>query len=504
MSRDRHAWNGYPADRVLTGRRAATRISHRPITILLAGAIGVAACGGDDRASTTPTDTSSITSAASTSVAAPSTSVTRPVTTVAGSTSTVAGLSMDDFQAAVAAACEPGTAALASLPDGDGSIETTEKRITILEHGRAAAAGLIPLAAPEGLGQQLREVVELGATADRALAGAASLAGTGDVAATEALVSDHLEYAVRQGVQLALMGATCGPIDAERAANADLNVVLQRGASQINAGFGSVWVSEEQGGTVARVDPDSGEVLARIDVGENPLKSQPADGKMWVRARDEYVRIDPATNTVDARLAKADVGPSANRNWALDGTMWICDGRTLHRYDPTTIEPVTSIDIPIDCDYVYATPDLVVVWVYDDDPSLAADPATVMIDPATNEVLATIALPVDVLAPAVFDDRVFFAGHETPTAVVVDRSTWTVASTHDLGRGTGGGGIVSDGESIFVPTDDAPFNDVLVVDADTYEIVETIEPLDVNHVALLDGSLWSTDGTFDVAQRFDR
>ena len=34
-----------------------------------------------------------------------------------------------------------------------------------------------------------------------------------------------------------------------------------------------------------------------------------------------------------------------------------------------------------------------------------------MIDPATNQVLATIPLPVDVIMPVVFDDRVFFAGN---------------------------------------------------------------------------------------------
>ena len=68
---------------------------------------------------------------------------------------------------------------------------------------------------------------------------------------------------------------------------------------------------------------------------------------------------------------------------------------------------------------------------------------------------------------------------------------------------TGGGGIVTDGESIFVPTHDALPNDVLVVDAETYQVVDTIEPLDVNGVALLDGSLWVTHQTFNVVQKFD-
>jgi hypothetical protein len=44
---------------------------------------------------------------------------------------------------------------------------------------------------------------------------------------------------------------------------------------------------------------------------------------------------------------------------------------------------------------------------------------------------------------------------------------------------------------------------LLVVDAEAYEVTDTIEPLDVNGVALLDGSLWVTHETFNVAQRFD-
>lgn len=87
--------------------------------------------------------------------------------------------------------------------------------------------------------------------------------------------------------------------------------------------------------------------------------------------------------------------------------------------------------------------------------------------------------------------------------MVVDRDSWTVTSTHDLGRITHGGGIVTDGSSIFIPTKDGSPNDVLVVDAATYEVINTVTPLDVNGVAVEDGTLWVTHETFNVAQRFD-
>ena len=183
--------------------------------------------------------------------------------------------------------------------------------------------------------------------------------------------------------------------------------------------------------------------------------------------------------------------------------MWVCDGRQLHRYDPTTVELMATIDLDIDCDMVQAWDDLVIAWVYNDEPSLAADPAAAMIDPATNQVLATIPLPMDLFAPAVFDDRVFFAGNMTSTAVVIDRANWSIESTHDLGRATHGGGVVTDGDFIYLPTEDGFPKDVLVVDANSYEVVDTIEPLDLNGLALDGNSLWVTSGRLAVAQRFD-
>ena len=76
-------------------------------------------------------------------------------------------------------------------------------------------------------------------------------------------------------------------------------------------------------------------------------------------------------------------------------------------------------------------------------------------------------------------------------------------TTPDLGRVTHGGGIATGGVSIYIPTKDGFPKDVLVVDATTYEVVDTIEPLDLNALALDDGALWATSGRLAVGQRFD-
>jgi DNA-binding beta-propeller fold protein YncE len=265
-----------------------------------------------------------------------------------------------------------------------------------------------------------------------------------------------------------------------------------------------MWVSQRNGTGVVRLDPGTGDVLATIDIGDSPVKLQPAGGRMWVRAGEAYVAIDPATNTVVATLAKSDVGPQANRSWAVDGAMWICDGQRLHRYDPTTVRPVAVVELGIDCGQVFATDDLVVAWTYNEDEGESGTSAAAFIDPATNQRIATVNLPVDVGVPVVLDGAVFFAGYAGSTAVVIDRATWSVAATPDLGRPTGGSLVATDGEQIFVPTYHAAGpRDVLVVDAAAFTVMDTIESLGNNSVAVLDGALWTADAHFDVVQRHD-
>ena len=279
---------------------------------------------------------------------------------------------------------------------------------------------------------------------------------------------------------------------------------LDLGAGHLNTGFGSVWVSQFHGGNVVHVDPVTGEILATVDVGDAPRRLQPADGRMWVRTEDAFVAIDPETNTVTDRLAKADVGPDVNRNWALDGTMWICDGRRLHRYDPTTVEPVAVIDLPIDCDYVYEESGLVVVLRYNEDPGESGTSAATMIDPGTNEVLATVELARGRGRPC--------GARRRGVLPRVRRPDGRRGRSRDLeglvhGRSAASDGrrraVVTDGERIYVPTHDEEPSDVLVLDAQTYEVVDTIHPLGVNSVALRDGSLWVSHEQMNVLQRFD-
>lgn len=74
----------------------------------------------------------------------------------------------------------------------------------------------------------------------------------------------------------------------------------------IAAGFDAVWVTDNDHGTVVRIDPKSNRVAATIHVGDYPNAIATGAGAVWVVARgipkapntDTVQRVDPATNRV--------------------------------------------------------------------------------------------------------------------------------------------------------------------------------------------------------------
>ena len=481
----------------------------RPAIVVACTVLGMAAaaCGGDDDTSasssqpaTAPPATQS-TSPATTSppTVEPVTTGSEPTTSTAeaeASSTTVVDDSWKEEAAAMCAAYGAEVPSEAAVADGAalfGFWRDLRDRLPWFD----------TLDLPDELRTAPSDVPAVARQADEYLARAEAAVAAGDDATVDLAVQQYLSLLEHSSALLTVAGAECG--DPTRAANASLNVPIPN-AGQVTAGLGSVWVSQgPHFTTVTRVDPDSGKVLATIDLGVAPFKIQPADGRMIVRTTDSYMAIDPTTNSIVGTLAKSDVGPAANRSWAVDGAMWICDGQRLHRYDPATFAPTgTVIELGIDCGQVYATGDLVVAWTYNEDDGESGTSAAAFVDPATNQLLATTALPVDVTVPIVLDDAVFLPANGGTQNVVVDRATWTVTATPDYGRHTRGSQMAHDGQSIYLIADD---KDVLVIDADNYEVTDTIEPLTivsrVNALTTTPSALWVATGDTGILQRFD-
>ena len=92
--------------------------------------------------------------------------------------------------------------------------------------------------------------------------------------------------------------------------------MLGREPGFLVAGEGAVWVQEQGDGTLARIDPATGEVSGRVKVDET-LKYGDIDaggGKIWLRttAGQTFVVIDPVTLAIRARVGK-ETGSGALR-----------------------------------------------------------------------------------------------------------------------------------------------------------------------------------------------
>lgn len=106
--------------------------------------------------------------------------------------------------------------------------------------------------------------------------------------------------------------------------------------STVAVGAGAVWVGTGAG--VARIDPATNRVVARLRVGpvggEGPCGVAVGEGGVWIVRGfpGEVLRVDPATNRVVARIRLPGAGCLA----AGHGGLWVATRRSVRRIDPRT------------------------------------------------------------------------------------------------------------------------------------------------------------------------
>ena len=166
----------------------------------------------------------------------------------------------------------------------------------------------------------------------------------------------------------------------------------------VTVGFGSVWVANPNGDSVMRIDPQSNRVVATlrfIGGGSEPLTVSPEAVWQGSGISGPVRRIDPATNK---EVADVPIVTPTSISYGA-GSVWVCDNNSatkgLVRVNPQTNQIQTTIDVSagvgVNCASVVALDGA--VWVLS---SINGQPDTAMlerIDPATNEVVATIAMP---------------------------------------------------------------------------------------------------------------
>src|SRR5207249_1598217 len=112
-----------------------------------------------------------------------------------------------------------------------------------------------------------------------------------------------------------------------------------------SAGFGSVWVPDFQGDTVARIEPETSRVVANVKVGHRPLEVAFDRRFAWVSNFDDATvsRIDPATDRVTGTV-EVPAGQPQGLIVAF-GSLWVTsiEGAALYRVDPESLKVVGQV-----------------------------------------------------------------------------------------------------------------------------------------------------------------
>jgi YVTN family beta-propeller protein len=108
----------------------------------------------------------------------------------------------------------------------------------------------------------------------------------------------------------------------------------------VAVGEGGVWLTNADAGSVTRIDPTTGHVVATVQVGNEPERVLAGAGSVWVQTKlglPALYRIDPTTDRITRKIdiVLEGLGPHA---------VWVTGGGTpywgLHRIDANTLRPL--------------------------------------------------------------------------------------------------------------------------------------------------------------------
>jgi YVTN family beta-propeller protein len=119
------------------------------------------------------------------------------------------------------------------------------------------------------------------------------------------------------------------------------------GPSGIAVGEDAVWIANEKGNDVTKLDPRTAKPAraAPIAVGGGPSGIAVGGGAVWTADRfsDQVTRIDPLTDSTTS--IRVGIGPDAIAYGY--GSVWVANGKsgTVSRIDPATNTPIATIKI---------------------------------------------------------------------------------------------------------------------------------------------------------------
>jgi virginiamycin B lyase len=261
----------------------------------------------------------------------------------------------------------------------------------------------------------------------------------------------------------------------------------------IASGFGAVWVANDDGGTLARVDPRTNKVTRRVRLGRGVCSVATGAGFVWITnyRTASVVRVEPAgfrKRSVRVGGEPFDVLVAGGRVWA---TAW-AEGK-LVELDPRSLRVLRRLDIGSNPAGLAARSGSIWVGFGRSATSLAR------VAPSSGEITR---IPVGVQAPAWFSTgtRDLWISANDNALVHLDPKTERVVGTARFGRTLGHPAAARDG-TIWVP--DKEIDRVFRVDPGSGRPVDSFAGGDGAFEALRAfGSIWITSYAGSDVWRF--
>jgi YVTN family beta-propeller protein len=252
--------------------------------------------------------------------------------------------------------------------------------------------------------------------------------------------------------------------------------------NQIAAGFGALWVTNSEDGTVSRIDPNARTVVQRITVGSDPTGITTGAGAVWVANSDSrtVARINPGTSTV---VQSIQVGNGPTGVAVSPSAIWVANSLddTVTKIDPESGKVIAIIPVG-------GTPTALAVgfdsvWVTN-----ATEGTVSRIDLSTNRVSGPFRVgngPHGIVATT---DGVWVSNSLDGTVARLDPNTGSVTAAVKVGAGAGT--IVAANGVLWVADEDA--GRISRVDPGSGSAKTIMTGSAPAGVVALDGSLWTT------------
>jgi virginiamycin B lyase len=250
----------------------------------------------------------------------------------------------------------------------------------------------------------------------------------------------------------------------------------------------AVWVGVDSPvDALERIDTPTGEVTARVKHGW----SSAFDGRdLWVSLPKSLARVDPQSGEIRGEVAVNEPGEIT----VAEGAVWTHNGTKILRVDPTTEKVVARIPVPKCKEAKEIEAGLGSIWL-----ACRESGGVVRVDPATNELVAFIRTAQGAHHLAIDEESVWVTNYDSNTVSRIDPATNRVVATiPEVGEGVG----ITVGDGAVWAGYDAG---LAKIDPETNEVVARLPfgPGLYYGLALVDGSLWMTTVTLRHVYRID-